>query len=103
MDIETDKDILAMVERKHSESIQQQQRGLIIQPGAVGDCILTLPLAQILKQTLNLGGVDLLGHMDYTGYFPNEPLSIVSAPLIPWIFTVSLVTPTPLTWTNTTH
>lgn len=72
MDIEADDDILAMVQRKHAEAIQQQQRGLIIQPGAVGDCILTLPLAQLLKETLNLGGIDLLGHMDYTDYFPQR-------------------------------
>ncbi len=72
MDIEANKDILTLVERKHAESIRQQQRGLIIQPGAVGDCILTLPLARLLKETLRLGGVDLLGHMDYTDYFPQR-------------------------------
>ena len=42
---------------------------MIIQPGAIGDCILTLPLAQYMKNALNLGSIVFLGHLDYTGIF----------------------------------
>jgi len=48
------------------------QRGLIMQPGAIGDCILTLPLAAFMKDALRLGGIDLLGHTEYLGIFPGR-------------------------------
>lgn len=47
-------------------------RGLIVQPGAIGDCILTLPLAAFMKNTLRLGGIDLLGHTEYIGILPGR-------------------------------
>ncbi len=47
-------------------------RGLILQPGAIGDCILTLPLAAFMKDALRLGGIDLLGHTEYIGVFPGR-------------------------------
>jgi len=34
---------------------------VILQPGALGDCILTLPLVRLVKEVLDLGGVDLVG------------------------------------------
>lgn len=43
-----------------------------MQPGAIGDCILTLPLAAFMKTTLGLGGIDLLGHTEYLGIFPGR-------------------------------
>ena len=48
------------------------KRALIIQPGAIGDCILTLPLASFMKNTLYLGGIDFLGHTEYIGIFPGR-------------------------------
>jgi len=48
------------------------ERGLILQPGAIGDCILTLPLAQFMKNTLGLDAVDVFGHTDYLGIFPGR-------------------------------
>lgn len=48
------------------------QRGLIMQPGAIGDCILTLPLAAFMKDALRLGGIDLLGHTEYSGILPGR-------------------------------
>lgn len=46
--------------------------GLILQPGAIGDCILTLPLAGFMKDCLELGGVDILGHTEYIGILPGR-------------------------------
>jgi len=48
------------------------QRGLIVQPGAIGDCILTLPLAEYMKESLGLGGIDILGHTEYIGFLPGR-------------------------------
>ena len=58
-----------------AESIKAElktKRGLIIQPGAIGDSILTLPLAAFLKKALPLGGLDILSHTEYTGIFPGR-------------------------------
>jgi ADP-heptose:LPS heptosyltransferase len=38
----------------------------------LGDCILTLPLVRIMKDKLGLGGVDIIGHTDYIGIFPER-------------------------------
>ncbi|MDH4239015.1 MAG: hypothetical protein OEW48_05600, partial [Phycisphaerae bacterium] len=48
------------------------QRGVILQPGAIGDCILTLPLAEFMKDSLQLGGIDILGHTEYIGILPGR-------------------------------
>jgi len=48
------------------------QRGVILQPGAIGDCILTLPLAEFMKDCLDLGGIDILGHTEYIGILPGR-------------------------------
>jgi len=65
-------DILKLVEEKEAETLWQSQRGLILQPGAIGDCILTLPLVKFMKETLGLAGVDILGHTEYTGILPGR-------------------------------
>ncbi len=67
-----DDNILDMVKRKASDTARGARRGLIIQPGAVGDCILTLPLADFLKKTVGLAAVDILGHTEYIGVFPGR-------------------------------
>ena len=51
---------------------QQARCGVILQPGAIGDCILTLPLAEFMKDYLGLGRVDILGHTEYIGIFPGR-------------------------------
>ena len=38
--------------------------GLIIQPGAIGDMILTLPLVRLLKRRWGLDKVDIMGHLE---------------------------------------
>ena len=50
----------------------KSQRGVILQPGAIGDCILTLPLARLMKETVCRGGIDIIGHTEYTGILPGR-------------------------------
>ena len=65
-------DILELLREEGAEAARKAQRGLIIQPGAIGDCILTLPLATFMKETLGLGGVDMLGHAEYIEFLPGR-------------------------------
>ena len=64
--------ILELLRKKSVEITQTSRRGVILQPGAIGDCILTLPLAEFMKDSLQLGGVDILGHTEYTGILPGR-------------------------------
>lgn len=64
--------ILRMLREKGDESARKLRRGLVLQPGAIGDCILTLPLAGFMKESLSLGGLDILGHSEYTGILPGR-------------------------------
>jgi hypothetical protein len=61
-----------MVRQAESEAKRLATRALIIQPGAVGDCILTLPLAEFLKTHLGIGTVLMLGRSHYIDYFPGR-------------------------------
>lgn len=65
-------DILSLLREKGAQAARQAQRGVIVQPGAIGDCILTLPLAGFMKDCLGLGAVDILGHTEYTGILPGR-------------------------------
>ncbi len=65
-------DILDLLREKGVEAARKAQRGAILQPGAIGDCILTLPLATFMKETLGMGGVDILGHSEYVGILPGR-------------------------------
>lgn len=51
---------------------KETQRAVILQPGAMGDCILTLPLVKIMKEALDLGGADIIGHTEYIGILPER-------------------------------
>ena len=70
--MQTHDDILELVRKMGAEAAQKMQRGLILQPGAIGDCILTLPLAAYMKDALGLGGIDILGHTEYVGFLPGR-------------------------------
>jgi len=70
--MQAETDILALLEAKGAQMAKETQRAVILQPGALGDCILTLPLVKILKEGLNLGGVDIIGHTEYIGAFPGR-------------------------------
>ncbi len=65
-------DILSLLREKGAQAARQAQRAVILQPGAIGDCVLTLPLAAFMKESLGLGGVDILGHTEYTGILPGR-------------------------------
>jgi len=64
--------ILSLLKEKSDEAERGAQRGMILQSGAIGDCILTLPLAEFMKDCVGLGGVDILGHSDYIGILPGR-------------------------------
>ncbi|MHC4132878.1 MAG: glycosyltransferase family 9 protein [Planctomycetota bacterium] len=70
--MEPKEDILSLLREKGNEAVRKLMRGLILQPGAIGDCILTLPLAKIMKEALVLGSVDIMGHTENTGIFPGR-------------------------------
>ncbi len=67
--MQTDKNILDIIKQKEDESVHAARRGVIIQPGALGDCILTLPLAQFMKTSLQLGRIDFMGHVENSEVF----------------------------------
>lgn len=46
--------------------------GVIIHPGAVGDCLLTLPLAAYMKQSMNLERLNFIGRMEYIEFYPGR-------------------------------
>jgi len=70
--MQTNDDILNLLKEKGAQVAQASQRGAILQPGAIGDCILTLPLAKFIKDSLRLGGIDILGHTEYIGILPGR-------------------------------
>lgn len=48
------------------------RKGLIIHPGAIGDCLLALPLASFMKQVLGLDQVDWIGRTEYVEFYPGR-------------------------------
>jgi hypothetical protein len=48
------------------------RQAAIIHPGAIGDCVLVLPLAQYLKETLGYHCIDLIAHSDYVRFYPGR-------------------------------
>jgi len=70
--MQTNDDILELLKEKGAEMARAAQRGVILQPGAIGDCILTLSLAEVMKEALELGGIDFLGHTEYIGFLPGR-------------------------------
>ena len=67
-----ERDILNMLSSAEKESRKTANRAMIIQPGAIGDCVLTLPIAQFLKKTLDIGTITILGRSNYMEYFPTR-------------------------------
>ena len=67
-----DDDILTLLEATDAQVAKESQRAVILQPGALGDCLLTLPLVKFLKDVLDLGGVDIVGHAEYVGILPER-------------------------------
>jgi len=67
-----DDNILSLLRERAAQTAREALRGVILQPGAIGDCVLTLPLAEFMKDCLGLGGVDILGHTEYIGILPGR-------------------------------
>ena len=65
-------DILDLLRGKAALAVQRAQRGVILQPGAIGDCLLTIPLAGLIKDSLAPGGVDIFGRSEYIGILPGR-------------------------------
>jgi hypothetical protein len=65
-------DILNLLREKGAEAVRKGRSGLVLQPGAIGDCMLTLPLVAFMKECLGLGTVDILGHTEYIGIMPGR-------------------------------
>ncbi len=65
-------DIFNIIRLREAQAAASLQRALIIQPGALGDCILTLPLAEFMKTALHLTRIDLLSNTEYTGILPGR-------------------------------
>lgn len=66
------RDILNILQEAESRAQRLATQALIIQPGAIGDCILTLPLAESLKTHFGIGTVLMLGKSPYIEYFPGR-------------------------------
>jgi hypothetical protein len=64
--------ILNLLREEEAKAARRALRGVILQPGAIGDCVLTLPLAEFMKDCLGLGGVDILGHTEHIGILPGR-------------------------------
>lgn len=64
--------IFELVRQKEAQFRQSLRRGVIITPGAVGDCLLMLPLAKFMKESCRLGGIEFIGHTEYIDFYPGR-------------------------------
>lgn len=67
-----EKDIIELVKDAEEKACRDARTGVIISPGALGDCLLMLPLAKFMKQILQLGGIDFIGHTNYIDFYPGR-------------------------------
>ncbi len=67
-----DDDILKLLSTAESDADRLSTRALIIQPGAIGDCVLTLPVAEFIKKTFKIGTLAMLGRSHYMLYMPTR-------------------------------
>jgi ADP-heptose:LPS heptosyltransferase len=65
-------DILNILSETEDDARRNSRRAVIIQPGAIGDCVLTLPLAESLKTHFGIGTILMLGRSPYIEYFPGR-------------------------------
>jgi ADP-heptose:LPS heptosyltransferase len=52
------------------EPCTEPRKGLILHSGAIGDCLLTLPLAAFMKQACGLSQVHYMGRFDAIRFYP---------------------------------
>lgn len=67
-----DNSIFGPLKRAEEMATRRYHQGLIIQPGALGDCVLTLPLATFMKDALRLQSLDIIGHSEHIVMFPGR-------------------------------
>ncbi|MEN6386840.1 MAG: glycosyltransferase family 9 protein [Phycisphaerales bacterium] len=65
-------DILKILSTAEAKAEKLATRGLIIQPGAIGDCVLTLPVAEFIRKTFKIGTLTILGRSQYMLYMPTR-------------------------------
>jgi heptosyltransferase-3 len=66
-------DTIELTEKKPVQPCcEEGRRGVIVNPGALGDCILVLPLAEYMIKTLSLTSVDIIGKSDYVDFCPGR-------------------------------
>lgn len=65
-------DFLELVKSEESEACKASRQGMLIVPGAIGDCVLALPLAEFVRDKLGLGGIDVIGHCEYIDFYPGR-------------------------------
>ena len=68
----TDNSIFDLLSREEVRARRRYHQGLIIQPGALGDCILTLPFARFMQDALALQSIDIVGHSEHISIFPGR-------------------------------
>ena len=51
---------------------RENSKAVIIHPGAVGDCLLSLPLADFMKKNLGVEQVDMIARQDYAHFYPGR-------------------------------
>jgi len=66
------KDIIELVREQERCAFDGLRRAVIISPGAVGDCVLLLPLAEFVKKSLGPGTIDFIGHSEYIDFYPGR-------------------------------
>ena len=65
-------DIIKLLDEKEAAARKNMRCGAMISPGAIGDCILMLPLAAVIKDSLGLGRMDFIGNAEYIEFYPNQ-------------------------------
>lgn len=55
-----------------ASSEQVGHSGLILNTGAIGDCLLSLPLAEAMRAAYRLDRVDFVGNTEYIGFYPGR-------------------------------
>ncbi|OQA03933.1 MAG: Lipopolysaccharide core heptosyltransferase RfaQ [Planctomycetes bacterium ADurb.Bin401] len=65
-------DILKLLANAEADADRLSTRALIIQPGAIGDSVLTLPVIEYIKKTFKIGTITILGRSQYMLYLPTR-------------------------------
>ncbi|MBC8378815.1 MAG: glycosyltransferase family 9 protein [Planctomycetes bacterium] len=51
---------------------KELRRGVVLHAGAIGDCLLTIPLASCLKETCSLDWLEFIGPAEYISFYPGR-------------------------------